>query len=304
VITRANVMEVVESIADRGAFRAADKTLTLVRSIFNWACGTGRLERNPTLGLKKRNASRPKTRVLSADEIRIFLRSGENMKGMSVAIRDALRLQLLTGLRVSEVTEASRSEIDFSEKLWIVPAYRTKSNREHVLPLSDFALGILRQAYDRADEDARRRAKRHGTTLQEPTLLFASKAGISPLSPPRKPLKWQRRVPDALDPHAASRSLIRCRTKFQEAGIKLAFNTHDLRRTLSTHLGDMGVSDEVIEQILNHAPTSVAGKHYNHAKRLQQMRLALDWWAGRIQDILSSEPIQTNVLRYRERSLA
>jgi hypothetical protein len=59
-------------------------------------------------------------------------------------------------------------------------------------------------------------------------------------------------------------------------------------------------ANEVIEQILNHAPRSVAGKHYNHAKRLKQMRVALDTWAARVEAIVMSGAAETNVVRFRE----
>ena len=71
-VTRHHVVRVVESVAERGSYVAADRALGLIRAIYNWACGTGRTERNPTIGLEKRNTSRAKDRVLSKDEIRIF----------------------------------------------------------------------------------------------------------------------------------------------------------------------------------------------------------------------------------------
>lgn len=69
-VTRRHVMDVVEAVASRGAYVAADRVLTIIRAIYNWANSTGRLEVNPTLGLKKRNASPARERVLSDDEIR------------------------------------------------------------------------------------------------------------------------------------------------------------------------------------------------------------------------------------------
>lgn len=281
VITRAHVMQVVEPIAERGALRAADVALTLVRSIFNWACATGRLDRNPTLGLKKRNASKPRVRVLRTEEIRIFWNAIEDMPLVSASIRDALRLQLLTALRINEVTEAFRGEIDFEKKLWIIPAHRTKSEREHILPLSDMALDLIRKIVARTDHEAERRARRHGSAFQKPELLFPSRSRNSQVIRMKRP-KWERRVPGALDPHAASRCLIRCRDTLRKMGIKERFNTHDLRRTAATHLGEMSIADDIIERILNHAPRTIAGKHYNHARYLIPMREALDGWAEKV----------------------
>ena len=70
MLTKRHVMSVVEAVADRGAYVAADRVLGLIRAIYNWANATGRLDVDPTLGLKKRNASRPRERVLSDAEIR------------------------------------------------------------------------------------------------------------------------------------------------------------------------------------------------------------------------------------------
>jgi integrase len=81
----------------------------------------------------------------------------------------------------------------------------------------------------------------------------------------------------------------------ERAGI----GTHDLRRTLATRLGDMSVADEVIERILNHAPRTVAAKHYNHAKHFEPMRLALEAWSERIEAIIEGREPVSNVLPLR-----
>ena len=72
--------------------------------------------------------------------------------------------------------------------------------------------------------------------------------------------------------------------------------THDLRRTLATGLGDLGVAEEVIERILNHAPRSVAGRHYNHAKYQEPMRRALERWEQRLLMILENSHEPSNVV--------
>jgi integrase len=75
----------------------------------------------------------------------------------------------------------------------------------------------------------------------------------------------------------------------------LDIGTHDLRRTLATCLGEMGVADEVIERVLNHAPRTVAGKHYNHAKLFEGMRTALEAWSERSRGIVDGAEAVSNV---------
>jgi integrase len=55
----------------------------------------------------------------------------------------ALEFTILTAARTGEVIGARWSEIDETEKLWLVPAGRMKGGREHRVPLSDRAIAIL-----------------------------------------------------------------------------------------------------------------------------------------------------------------
>jgi integrase len=55
----------------------------------------------------------------------------------------ALEFAILTGARTSEVIGARWDEFDFAERLWIVPAERMKSGREHRVPLSQPALAVI-----------------------------------------------------------------------------------------------------------------------------------------------------------------
>jgi integrase len=56
----------------------------------------------------------------------------------------ALEFCILTAARTGEVIGARWEEIDSEARLWIVPSSRTKSAREHRVPLSDRAIQVLR----------------------------------------------------------------------------------------------------------------------------------------------------------------
>jgi integrase len=55
----------------------------------------------------------------------------------------ALQYLILTATRTSEVLQAQWSEIDMDAAVWIVPANRMKSGREHRVPLSGSATALL-----------------------------------------------------------------------------------------------------------------------------------------------------------------
>jgi integrase len=55
----------------------------------------------------------------------------------------AIQFMILTTARPAEAVEARWDEIDLANKIWTVPAERTKTHRDHIVPLSEPALAVL-----------------------------------------------------------------------------------------------------------------------------------------------------------------
>lgn len=150
--------------------------------------------------------------------------------------------------------------MDLERALWIIPAART---REHIAPLSAPAIAILRELFARGDE----RSQRYS---QGPDGKVGKVRWVLP-----SPNDIEKRIHS----HAATTGILRMRARLAIAGVQAPFNTHDLHRTVATSLGELGVPDEILQRILNHAPRTVAARHYNHARNLHQVRQALEIWA-------------------------
>lgn len=58
---------------------------------------------------------------------------------------------VLTAVRSGEGRRATWDEVNLDARTWTIPADRTKSGREHRVPLSDAALSVLEQAREHAD---------------------------------------------------------------------------------------------------------------------------------------------------------
>lgn len=56
-----------------------------------------------------------------------------------------MQLTILTATRTSDVIEAKWQEFDLENKLWIIPAARMKTPKEHRIPLSDTAIAVLKK---------------------------------------------------------------------------------------------------------------------------------------------------------------
>lgn len=263
-VKRAHVAEAIEAVAARGAYVAADRVLGLMRAIYNWASATGRADGDPTIGLKRRTKTRPRDRVLSHNEIRAFWSATSSRGVIAARYRPAFRIQLLTGARISEVVEAPRLEFDLDRRTWTIAAERTKSRREHTLPLSDLAIATITTAV---------RAAMTSGSPNASKWLFPSPSCDAPVTD-----------------KSAIRAMARARKGLAQLGLETSFGSHDLRRTMATQLGELGVADETIERILNHAPRSVTRRHYNLARYAVPMREALDAWSAHLFQIVAQEP--------------
>ena len=62
------------------------------------------------------------------------------------ATKLAFEFLTLTATRSGEVRGARWSEVDLGAQMWVVPADRMKSGREHRVPLSGGAMGVLKAA--------------------------------------------------------------------------------------------------------------------------------------------------------------
>ena len=89
---------------------------------------------------------RPATKHFNAVDFRVLpelmskLRATPDPSAATVA----LEFTILTAARTGEVLGARWSEIDFHEAVWTIPGTRMKRGRQHLVPLSDRAIEILR----------------------------------------------------------------------------------------------------------------------------------------------------------------
>lgn len=156
-----------------------------------------------------------------------------------------VRLLLLTGQRREEVGAMAISEIDVASALWTIPRDRTKNGLPHDVPLSEPALEVLRTA-----------PRRDGRAL-----VFGQGTGGFQ--------GW-------------SKAKAKLDNRIVEADEKVRpWRLHDLRRTVATRLGELGILPHVIEAVLNHVSGHKAGVAgvYNRATYAKEKRDALDLWA-------------------------
>lgn len=212
------------------------------RAMFSFAVDDNLIAFNPLLGKKSlvsKLKSDPRTRYLSGAEIHRFLNELSDQpfpKGIKVA----LRLQLLTGLRIGEVTGLTWESIDIRSKMIRHAANDMKSGKVATTALSDAARRtLLEWKRDSGGKDGR---------------LFAK--GVDTAS-----------VVDALRKHKNW----------------LVFCSHDIRRTVRSHLQRMGCPLEVRAAITNHSGQQGIARHYDHDQIFAQQLHWLTLWADALE---------------------
>ncbi|RKR45967.1 site-specific integrase [Paraburkholderia sp. BL17N1] len=261
-ITKKHVSQVINRVVDRGARVKANRVLSLMKTIFDYAAQQGEIDESPVTMTRKGAGGRekPKNRVLGTDEIKVFWTAINIHSGfMSWRTKRILHLILLTAQRPGEVAGMMWGHVDLEKRIWQLPAELVKSERNHVVHLSEQAVEILEFAQGRSTgsryvfPSARRKGKPTGTQTLSMALLRMFEDG--------------------------------------EFGAMKPFTPHDLRRTAATRMADISVHAHIVEKILNHKMKGVMAV-YNYAEYLEERKQALIAWGncvGRYSDVRAPE---------------
>jgi integrase len=257
---------------------AANRVRASLSAYFTWLAREGYAEANPVAFTNKAVENGARERVLSDDELRIICRALTDGTpsipgGPSDHYSTIIKLLLLTGARRDEIGGLRWSEVDIDDATITLPSTRTKSRREHVVPLSESALKILAAQPRRTNLDGTPRDHVFGIGLNR---------GYS---------GW-------------SKSKAEIDARVAEAGREVEnWTLHDFRRSLSTalHGKRFSVPPHVVETILGHVSGHKAGVAgiYNKAIYLDERRDALERWGAHVMSIVSGNSAMAKVMKLR-----
>ena len=244
-VTRRRLSDLVHRKA-ASAPVSANRLRSLLVHLFQCGVDWGLIEHSPAAGLPMPAVESSRATTLSDEQISLVWGAAQAMKDRRIG--GIIQLMLLTGQRVTEICGMRRDEIDVANRLWTLPASRTKNGREHVVPLGAEALAIVESAMD--------------------TSPFGE---LFPAASKRQPFVHQ---------HSIGQAWRRMCKRLDLTGI----NPHDVRRTVATGMGKLGVQPHVIEAVLNHVSghrAGVAGVYQRH-DYLDEKRDALAAWAANL----------------------
>jgi integrase len=273
-ITRRDVIELLDAVVDEGKPVAANRTLAAVRKLFNWALQRGIIEATPVALVEMPGAEHERERTLAPDEIRaVWATAGV----IGYPFGHFFRIALATGQRREEVARMRWADIDEGERTWTLSRDMTKAGRAHVVPLSPLALAILGEA-----KAATRLLHGVPDNGKLGTYVFTTRAD--------RPISGYSKAKARLD-----RGVIAARSAAERADLE-PWTIHDLRRTVGTGLGKLGISRFIIARVLNHADRTVTGIYDRH-EYLDEKRHALEGWGQYLENLIA--PPGANVVPLR-----
>ncbi len=268
IVTKHDVLSVLEGIRDRGSPIMANRALAAIRKLMNWCVSRGIIDTSPANGISQLSKEVSRDRVLSREETRAALISA---KKMGYPYGNIVELLFLTAQRRDEVGEMRWSELDLDNAAWTIPAQRAKNGKAHDVHLSKDALTSLSSIPRFVSADN-----------VESDLVFTT-TGTSPFSGFSK-------AKTALD-----KKMLEVLQKMGEDKgvnpelVKLTpWRLHDIRRTVTTELSKLGVAIHVADAILNHksnAMSSVA-RIYQRNEFIDERRDALNKWCDHLNEML------------------
>jgi integrase len=244
-IEKADLVKIALTIQERGAIETAHKSILLCGQIWRYALQTDKVKHNIVADISKNDVlksyTNKKFRTITDPK-----RIGELMRALSEYHGDystkwALLFMAHTFVRSSNIRFAEWKEIDFKNRVWVIPADKMKAREEHTLPLSNQAIAILREI-----EPYSRDSK----------YIFPSSLGKS---------------------RALSENTLN--TAFKRLGFGGEMVSHGFRSMFSTLAYESGkFRSEVIESLLSHKDPNEIRRAYNRASYEDEKREVIIWW--------------------------
>jgi integrase len=262
-LTQRDILNVSDSILRRGARTQAWHTFKDLKAVLRWGVANLYLQHSPTDGMQAPGGFTPGERTLSDQEIRTLWHGLPTSLAKSETCQRIVKLCLITGQRLGELSGMVKGELDLERKLWSIPGARTKNGHPHTVPLSDLAVTQIREALADAGTDSK--------------AVFPAEDG-KPLAAPR-----------------VTRAISRAHETSKERPLGrfgiAAWSAHDLRRTCLDNLAQLGVLPVVIGHVANHRSITKGGvtfAHYVQHSYEAEKRAALNLWADRLAAIVGT----------------
>ncbi len=221
------------------------RKIATLRSFYKWMLRRAFITSNPMLLIRTPKQTKRLPKAIGVEQIEKLLGAPDNRETLGARDRAILETLYSTGVRVSELVDLNRNDLDHAAQTMHV---RGKGKKERIVPLGSHAMAAIRHYITLLEPDPRFVKLRHESMLSPSVALFINKNGG----------------------RLSSRSVRRKLDKYLKgAGLDPAISPHTLRHSFATHLLDNGADLRSVQELLGHQSLSTT-QIYTH---LSSMRL-------------------------------
>ncbi len=241
------IIPIVQAVQARGALESGKRLFTQISKVFKFAVSHGEAERNPCADIDRsmilqKPTGRKYPTITDPDEIAKLMKAINRYTGW-IMVRLGLLFLAYSTARPGNVRLAEWDEIDWDNKLWIIPAHKMKTGEQHTVPLSDQLLEILTLA----------KHYRQGGSY----IFYSNRNTNAPMS-------------DVTLGKALRTTIGYSNNRIVPHGFRAMFSTIAHEQS--------GFSSDIIEVQFAHKVGSKVAQAYNRAQYLSQRRELLAWW--------------------------
>ncbi len=251
IITHKMLLDLAHSVKERGANELAKRIIQMSVHIFRYAIVTGRADKNIAEDLKGMIKSKAKGHfaAIEAKELPEFISDLRNHKArLTPQTYLAVNFMMLNFVRTGEMIKAEWDEFDLRNKVWIIPAKHMKMKNDHLVPLSDQSIKILKEL---------RRLHNH------PKYIFPSRI--------------------THDNHMSNNTILMA---IKRMGYKGRMTGHGFRAlAMSTLMEKLGYRYEVPDAQLAHSKKGDVARAYDRAKFIEERTVMMQEWADYLDNI-------------------
>ena len=221
------------------------RKIATLRSFYKWLVKRGESPTNPMLLIRTPKQTKRLPKAITVDQVDKLLSMPDNHDTLGARDRAILETLYSTGVRVSELVDLNRVDLDMTAQTMRV---RGKGKRERIVPLGSHAMAAIRHYMTLLEPDQRFKALRDRSAVDPVVPMFVNKNGG----------------------RLSSRSVRRKLDKYLVmAGLDSTISPHTLRHSFATHLLDNGADLRSVQELLGHQSLSTT-QIYTH---LSSMRL-------------------------------
>ncbi len=226
------------------------RKIATLRSFYKWLQRQSLVQTNPMLLIRTPKQSKRLPKAMTVEQVEQLLNAPDIETPLGARDRAILETLYSTGIRVSELVDLDRGDLD---EVGEVLTVQGKGKKQRLVPLGSHALLAIRAYLTLLDRDARFESIRERHEASDAVPLYINKNGgrLSSRSVRRK-----------LDKYLA------------DAGLNANISPHTLRHSFATHLLDNGADLRSVQELLGHQSLSTT-QIYTHLTT-QRMRHAYD----------------------------